>query len=228
MRLDRLIQSSMQIGRRPTRALLASREVRVNGSVETSANQQISAFDRVDANGTLLQARVPRYVILNKPVGVVSATTDPDHQTVIDLIDERWANELHLAGRLDRFTSGLIVLTNDSSFSEALTRPEKKVPKTYLVDTDSDILPAVITAFQQGIHFAKEGITTQPATVELRGKRQCQLTIFEGKHHQIKRMFAQFDIKVTGLRRESVGHLQLNGLAPGHFRQLTPQERLVP
>ena len=123
MRLDRLIQLSFRMGSKEARIFLARRNVQVNGNVEVHGSAQIGHFDRVEARNTVLQARVPRYLLLHKPVGVVSATTDLLHQTVIDLIREPWASELHLAGRLDRFTSGLVVLTNDSSFSTALTVP---------------------------------------------------------------------------------------------------------
>jgi 16S rRNA pseudouridine516 synthase len=228
MRLDRLIQLSLRMGSKEARIFLAGRNVQVNGAVEVSGSAQIGRFDRVEARGTVLQARVPHYLLLHKPVGVVSATTDLLHQTVIDLIREPWASELHLAGRLDRFTSGLVVLTNDSSFSTALTLPQKKVPKTYLVTTDSDIPSEVVRSFEKGMLFAKEGVTTEPAIVDLLGPRRCRLTIFEGKHHQVKRMFLRFGIRVVTLHRESIGHLHLSDLPAGHYRELTAEERLVP
>ncbi|MEZ5329631.1 MAG: pseudouridine synthase [Verrucomicrobiales bacterium] len=228
MRLDRLIQSSLRMGTREARHFLAARKVKVNGIVETMGNAQIGYFDCVEARGEVLQARTPRYVMLHKPIGVVSATTDLLHQTVIDLIREPWAGELHLAGRLDRFTSGLVVLTNDGIFSKALTLPQKKVPKTYIVTTDADIPPEVVSAFEKGMPFAKEGVTTEPAIVNLLRPKTCRLTIFEGKHHQVKRMFLRFGIRVVALHRESVGNLHLYDLAAGMYRELTAEERLVP
>ena len=143
---------------------------------------------------------------------------------MIALIDEPWADELHLAGRLDRFTTGLVILTNDSRFSEALTQPESKIPKVYHVQTDIPITQEAVTAFKAGIPFAKEGIRTQPAQVQWSEEQSpcsCILTIFEGKHHQVKRMFARFDIKVTSLHREAVGPISLSTLGEGKYRAIS-------
>ena len=151
----------------------------------------------------------------------MSATIDEEHETVIDLIQTEWAGELHLAGRLDRFTSGLMILTNDSRFSESLTDPSQKVGKRYRVEVDGEISPEVVTAFEEGMWFAKEKITTAPAIVELQNSTTCLLTIYEGKHHQIKRMFARFDLKVTALHREAIGEIELpEDLKVGEWREL--------
>lgn len=227
MRLDRLIQKSLKLTRRQTRAHLATRSVTVNGIAITSGEEQVGPFDLVQSEDKILQKRLPRYIMMNKPIGVVSATSDMEHQTVIDLIEEDWAPELHLAGRLDRFTSGLMVLTNDSVYSRRITRPESKVPKTYFVSIDTDITPQMITAFEKGMSFAKEGIRTQPAIVDQQSPRDCRLTIFEGKHHQVKRMFLRFGAKVISLHRESIGRLQLGALEPGAYRELTAEETIA-
>ena len=147
--------------------MLAARKVTVNGAVAIVGAQSITPFDRVEANGKVLQVRTPRSIALHKPVGVVSATKDSENTTVVDLIREPWAGELHLAGRLDRYTSGLVVLTNDSRFSEALTLPERKVPKTYLVRTDLEISREAISAIERGILFEKEKTTTHPAIIDI-------------------------------------------------------------
>ena len=220
MRLDRLIKSHQRWGKRQVRERLEAGEIRVNGSVVQSAATQIGKFDLVELGNDVLQANTRRAVMLNKPSGVVSATTDAEHETVIDLIKEKWAGELHLAGRLDRFTTGLVILTNDSSFSESLTEPEQKVGKVYLVGTDATITSAMITVFQNGMRFEKENVTTAPAQVERINDRKCRLTIYEGKHHQVKRMFACFGVKVISLHRERVGEFDLGDLAPGEWRML--------
>jgi 16S rRNA pseudouridine516 synthase len=225
MRLDRLLKSRAQIGRRQARDHLAAGRVLVNDRIERHGNRLLYPFDHIVLAGQTLRRQQPRYLILHKPAGHVSATKDPQHPTVIDLITESWARELHLAGRLDRFTTGLVILTNDSRFSEALTQPERHVPKTYLVQTAQPIPAHAITAFREGMFFAKENITTHPAIVEPHNDHSCRLTIFEGKHHQIKRMFARFDIKLTNLHRESIGPLSLDkNLLPGSYRPLSPTE----
>ncbi len=223
MRLDRLVGKWAGSGKRRTRELFEEGRVFLNGEVAEEGGFSVGKFDRVEVDGEVVQARRPRYVIMHKPLGVVSATIDEEHGTVIDLVDREWAAELHLAGRLDRFTSGLMILTNDSRYSESLTEPDRKVGKRYLVTLDQDIGDEVIEAFEAGMWFAKEKVTTAPARVELLSSRQCRLTIYEGKHHQVKRMFARFEMKVVGLHREAIGELELpDDLAVGEWREFQP------
>ena len=195
----------------------------LNGMETDDGSLALGKFDRVEVDGEILQAMTPRYVMLHKPRGVVSATIDDEHETVIDLIEEEWAKELHLAGRLDRYTSGLMILTNDSRYSESLTDPSGKVGKRYLVEVDGVILSKVVSAFEEGLWFAKEKVKTSPAEVELLDENSCRLTIFEGKHHQIKRMFARFDLKVVTLHREAIGALDLPAnLQERHWKEFLP------
>ena len=201
MKLVRLLRQFLEIGSRESRALLEAESVMVNGKIERNPSRAIGFFDQVECKGQTIQARSRHNLMLNKPAGHVSATVDSEHPTVLDLIDEPWKNELHLAGRLDRFTTGLVILTNDSSYSEALTEPGRQVPKGYKVETDCPIPEEAIQAIRTGMPFEKEGIITHPALMELEGERTCDLTIYEGKHHQVKRMFARFRIKVVALHR---------------------------
>lgn len=224
MRLDRFVGRWAGTGKRRTRRYFEEGRVRVNGTVVDDRMTTVGPFDRIQVDDDVLQARVPRYVIMNKPAGVVSATVDDEHRTVIDLIDKDWATELHLAGRLDRFTTGLVVLTNDSRYSEWLTLPGSRVGKVYLVEVDGPIGEEVVEAFEKGIELAKERITTAPAKVEILNSNHCRLTIFEGKHHQVKRMFARFGLKVVNLHREAIGDLPLPGdLKEGEWREICPQ-----
>lgn len=225
MRLERLIGKWAGTGKRRTREFFEKERVVLNGEVCEDGKVLVGRFDQVLLSGEIVQARDRRYVMLHKPPGVVSATIDSEHKTVIDLINEDWARELHLAGRLDRFTSGLVVLTNVSRFSESLTEPSKKVGKRYLVQVDGVITPEVTAVFQTGIWFAKEKVRTAPARVELLRANECRLTIFEGKHHQIKRMFARFSLKVVRLHREAIGDLELpEDLDEGNWVEFTPVE----
>lgn len=227
MRLDRLLGKHYQLGKRSVRALLNSGNVLVNQS-PVLGNRLIGRFDHLQVRDEVLQDRVRRAILLHKPSGVVSATTDAQHQTVLDLIDEPWAHELHLAGRLDRFTTGLVILTNDSSLSEALTHPDQKVGKRYLVNVHSPIPETVLAAFRRGIPLAKEKVITAPAQVTLESPTCCRLTIYEGKHHQIKRMFALFDLRVTALHRDQIGPIYLPAdLHPGSWMPLS-RSHLLP
>lgn len=223
MTLSQFIAKRTGLGKRHAKKLLEDGEIILNGQPVTDGSLPVGKFDRISAAGEILQANTPRYVILHKPSGTVSATTDKEHPTVIDHIDEPWATELHLAGRLDRFTTGLIILTNDSYFSESLTRPGNRIPKTYLVGTDQTITPEAVEKFRSGMSFDKEKIRTQPATVDLLAEDKCRLSIFEGKHHQIKRMFLRFGIRVVSLHRESIGSYKLpDDLVPGSYRIFDP------
>lgn len=187
---------------------------------------QVGKFDEVRFCEKVVQDDVARYLMLHKPAGVVSATSDREHRTVIDLIEEEWAADLHLAGRLDRFTTGLVILTNDSRFSEALTAPGGRVGKRYRVTVDQAVPEAAQAEIRKGMWFAKEQVTTAPAVLTPLAERVFQLTIYEGKHHQVKRMFARFGIKVTALHREAIGEITLQDeLPPGHWRELTLRER---
>jgi len=211
------------LGKRHAKAVLGRGEVCLNQSTITDGSQELGKFDQLTVSGEILQSHVPRYLLIHKPAGILSATSDPTHRTVIDLIREPWARDLHLAGRLDRSTTGLVILTNDSVFSESLMRPGNRIPKTYLVETDLPITAEAIEKFRSGMFFAKEKISTQEAIVIPLSETSCRLTIYEGKHHQIKRMFLRFGIRVTKLHRDSIGPYVLpEDLAPGHYRIIDP------
>jgi 16S rRNA pseudouridine516 synthase len=221
MRLIEFIAKRSGKGKRYAKSALESGEVLLNHAIAQDFNVLIGKFDHITIAGEVIQAKIPRYLMLHKPSGILSATSDLHHSTVIDLIHESWAEELHLAGRLDRSTTGLVILTNDSQFSESLTRPGNKIPKTYIVETDKDITQEVIETFRIGMFFAKENIHTHPAEVTLLFSNSCQLTIYEGKHHQIKRMFLRFGIRVSKLHRISIGpHFLPEDLEAGEWREL--------
>jgi len=227
-RLDRILARELRIGRRQIRQLLRDGEVEVGGKPVASDGWalQVDGFDRVVVRGEIVQDRTARYVILNKPAGYVSATSDSDHPTVIDLITETWAAELHLAGRLDRATTGLLLLTNDGRWSPRVTEPEVAVPKQYLVTTEDPISRQMIDAFSVGVALPGDGVVTKPADLVFVSEHQSRLIIYEGRHHQVKRMFALFENKVIRLHRERVGELFLEekALPEGVFRELTAAE----
>lgn len=222
MNISQFIAKRSGLGRRYAKQLLEQGEVCLNGEIFSDGNLTLEKFDHLTVKGEILQARTARYLLLHKPIGILSATSDKTHRTVIDLIDESWASELHLSGRLDRATSGLIILTNDSHFSESLTSPENHVPKTYLVHTDLPIPENVLQQFRDGMSFEKENTRSTPAIVELLTETTCRLTIYEGLHHQIKRMFLRFGIRVTQLHRESIGPYDLDDLQPGEWKCFAP------
>jgi 16S rRNA pseudouridine516 synthase len=145
---------------------------------------------------------------------------------VLELIDHPCRDELHIVGRLDRSSTGLLLLTNDGRWSKRIMNPAAKVAKVYEITAAEPIAPGAEEAFAQGFWFAKEGITTQPAALLRLAKDQAQVTLMEGKRHQLKRMFARVGNEVTGLHRIQVGALALpDDLTTGQWRELTPEER---
>ena len=226
MRVDRFLSNLPRFNRKQVRLLLVERRVSVDGVAVSDPHHEVRAFSRVCVDDEVLQAGKPtRYFMLHKPKGCVSATADPQHPTVLDFLDEPDKDELHIAGRLDFNTTGLMLITNDGQWSRRLTQPQTKLPKVYRVETEQDIGAHYAATFAQGLYFAFEDLTTQPAELVLLGARPARLSIIEGRYHQVKRMFGHFDNKVIGLHRERMGSLVLDAaLAPGQYRALTDDE----
>ena len=226
MRLDRWLGNRPELGRQLARRLLAQGRVRVNGATTLQAEQEVFAFDRIEADEHLLQdGPGGRYLMLHKPRGCVSATIDARHATVLDCLAPDQRADLHLAGRLDFNTTGLLLLTNDGQWSRGLSHPRHKQTKRYRVTTAEVIPRHLVAAFAEGLYFAYEDITTQPAQLELLDDHHAYLTLVEGRYHQVKRMFGRFDIEVIALHRDRIGSLVLDpALAEGACRPLTPAE----
>ena len=199
--------------------------VRVDGAVETCGLRRISRFCTVVLDDEILQAQEAVYLMLHKPAGYLSATTDPQHPTVMELIDHPLRDELHLAGRLDRASTGLLLLTNDGRWSKRVTEPLEEISKVYRVTTRDEISPETAAIFAAGIYFAYEDLTTRSAVLEILDKSEARLTIHEGRYHQVKRMFHAVGNQVLSLHRESIGPLMLeDSLPPGKFRLLAAAE----
>ncbi|WP_249677352.1 16S rRNA pseudouridine(516) synthase [Pseudomonas abieticivorans] len=226
MRVDRFLSNLPRFNRKQVRLLLIAGQVRVDQVIVRDPLHEVREFSQVECAGEVLQAGRPaRYFMLHKPMGCVSATQDPQHPTVLDLIDEPDRHELHIAGRLDYNTSGLMIITNDGQWSRRLTQPQTKLLKVYYVETEQVILANYADTFREGIYFAFENLTTQPAHLDILGDYSARLSIVEGRYHQVKRMFGHFQNKVLRLHRESMGPLQLDPqLAPGQYRALTAEE----
>ncbi len=224
-RLDRFISHKLGINRKHVRLMLAQGKVTVNGDIARDVAQIIDEFSHILCDGEVLQQHSPVYLMMHKPVGVVSATCDYKHKTVIDLLNREDKDGLHLVGRLDLNTSGLLLLTNDGRWSTALMSPENKVAKQYLVTLAKPITQEYVSAFAEGFYFEYENITTKPAKLEIVSDYQARVTIVEGRYHQIKRMFGRFRNPVVALHRESIGALSLDAqLTPSESRELTQAE----
>ncbi|MDF1629246.1 MAG: pseudouridine synthase [Alcanivoracaceae bacterium] len=227
-RLDRFLSQRLGQSRREIQHLLAAGRVQVDGVIARDGQQRIGPFSRLQLDDQLLQARQARYLMLNKPAGVVSATRDSRHATVIDLLDKQVGEELHIAGRLDFHSTGLLLLTNDGDWSRQLSAPENRVSKHYRVTLEKPISEECVGAFAAGMWFEYEGITTRPAHLHIVAKHVADVVLTEGRYHQIKRMFGRFGNRVLTLHRSAIGGLQLDpDLRPGDSRALTAAEVLA-
>lgn len=224
-RLDRYLSRTLGINRRDVKPLLAQGRVQVDGRSVGATDHLIDEFSHVSFDDRVLQAKLPVYLMFHKPVGILSATSDPQHTTVIDMLQRPDKDDLHIVGRLDRGSSGLLLLTNDGRWSRALMAPEQAVLKIYLVTLQNPITSDYVKAFAEGMYFDYEDITTRPARLEILEERLARVTLVEGRYHQIKRMFGRFRNPVLSLHRTAIGNLPLDpALAPGQSRELTPVE----
>ncbi|TLU67390.1 16S rRNA pseudouridine(516) synthase [Thalassotalea litorea] len=224
-RLDKFLAEHLQLNRREVRILLARRAVAVDDKPVVDRDVLVNRFSKITLDGNVLQANEPRYFMLHKPIGVVSATTDKQHKTVLDLLPVTDKPGLHITGRLDLNTSGLLLITDDSRWSEALSHPDNKVTKHYRVTLQNPIDESYIEAFANGMYFPFEDIVTQPARLKIVSDYEADVWLTEGKYHQIKRMFGRFRNPVIALHRISIGAITLDkNLEPGQSRPLNKQE----
>jgi len=223
MKLSRFLYHHTSHGKNDVRRILAAGRVTVDGKVERDSQSDIGDFTQVTLDDRVLRDTSAVYLMLNKPAGYLSATVDDEHRTVMELIDT--PETLHIAGRLDRASTGLLILTNDGKWSRRLTEPKEGVPKVYEVTTAEPITAETVMRFQQGIYFAYEDLTTQPAELQILSAQCAQITIYEGRYHQVKRMFHAVGNRITSLHRLSMGAIQLDPqLTAGQYRNLTQQE----
>lgn len=220
-RLDKFISSRTMYSRSEIRDLARAGRICVNGSPVFSPETKVSENDSVSVDGAKLGNSEYTYLMLNKPKGYISARSDGALPTVLELVpDEYMKKELFPAGRLDRDTTGLMIITDDGDFAHRILSPKKHVPKTYEVVVDTEISHEMADRFCKGIML--DGKPTKPAGMEnIEGKR-CNVTLREGRYHQIKRMFGALGAKVVELKRISMGGLLLPpDLPEGEIRKLT-------
>jgi 16S rRNA pseudouridine516 synthase len=189
----------------------------------------LGCTDSVTLDGQIIEPPRPRYFMLHKPAGYVSATVDTAHPTALELLrGEPRSLNLQIAGRLDRDSTGLLLLTDDGEWNHRLTSPARECEKVYRVQLRDPLSPQAIAQLEAGILLRGEQRPTRPARVAITDqtdRRQVRLTILEGKYHQVKRMFAATGNLVLGLHRESIGGIMLDpDLGPGEYRPLTATE----
>lgn len=224
IRLDKFLADSGFWSRREAKELLRQGRVQRNGEVEREAAAKIDPqVESIFVDGKRLQWSEFHYIMLYKPENVLTATEDHYQKTVLDLLPKEYSN-LFPVGRLDKDTTGLLLLTDDGELAHQLLSPKKHVDKVYLAQVDGDVNSEDVLAFQQGMTL-EDGTVCLPAKLEPLERGLCQVTLREGKFHQVKRMLAQRGKPVIKLKRISMGGLSLDiNMKPGDFRPLTTEE----
>ena len=226
-RLQKVIAEAGIASRRKAEDLITSGKVKVNGEIVTELGTKVSRKDGIEVNNKPIEKQQKEYYLLNKPRGVVTTTKDEHHRkTVVDLIPTN--TRIYPVGRLDYDTTGALLLTNDGEFANILMHPNDKVEKVYMAKLNGIIKGEQINQLKDGVEI--DGQTVQAARVKLKKvndkNNTCmvQITIHEGKNHQVKKMFESVGFQVEKLKREKVAFFDLKDLQSGEYRKLTPKE----
>ncbi|MCM3569663.1 pseudouridine synthase [Neobacillus mesonae] len=229
MRIDKMLANLGYGSRKEVKQLLKNGAVKVDDTVIKDAKQHVDPVTQtVTLNGEVIEYKEFIYLMMNKPPGVLSATEDTDAETVIDLLElEDQVFEPFPVGRLDKDTEGLLLITNDGQLAHQLLSPKRHVPKTYFAVIDQEVTEDDVEAFSQGV-VLDDGYKTKPGELKILKsgiRSDIELTITEGKFHQVKRMFQAAGKKVVYLQRISMGPLVLDEtLELGEYRELSDEE----
>lgn len=226
-RLQKIIANSGVTSRRKAEELILDGKVKVNGKTVTELGTKVSSSDVIQVNGIAISKEEKVYYLLNKPREVICAVSDDKgRKTVVDLIEDN--KRIYPVGRLDYDTTGLIILTNDGDFANLLMHPKNEVDKCYVAKIDGMLSPKEMMTLKTGVVIDK--VKTRRARVKVRkidketNTSIVEITIHEGKNHQVKRMFEAVGHEVLKLKRERIGFLDLTGLKSGEYRKLNHKE----
>ena len=226
-RLQKIIANSGYCSRRKAEELILNGKVRVNGEVINTLGSKVSYSDTIIINGVTLKLEPKEYVLLYKPRGVVSSVhDDKGRKTVVDIVESE--NRLYPVGRLDYDTSGILLLTNDGELTNLLIHPSHEVEKVYVAKIDDIVIPSLVKSLEKGVII--DGKKTGKARVKIKkiDKKKksslIELMIYEGRNHQVKKMFEAIGYHVSKLKREKFAGLTLDGLKSGEYRHLNIKE----
>lgn len=227
-RLQKVMAQSGIASRRKAEELITAGKVKVNGTVITELGVKVSDKDQITVNNTILEKEVKEYYLLNKPRGIVTTTSDDkNRKTVVDMINS--SARIYPVGRLDYDTTGALLLTNDGDFANILMHPKNKIEKVYVAKLKGLIKGEQINKLKDGVEI-EEGIIVKSPRVKLKktdpttNTSIVQITITEGKNHQVKRMFEAVGFEVLKLKREKIAFFDLKNLPSGKYRPLTKKE----
>ena len=224
-RIDKIIASQGQYSRKEVKALIAKGRIAVDGRVVSSSSEKADPLTtRISIDGKSLAFKRNLYLMLHKPKGYVSATEDRDHPTVLELVPREYrGRNLFPAGRLDRDTTGLMIITDDGALAHNILAPKKHVPKLYHVELDIPVTEEMRLGFSDGV-MLNDGVSKAADLIKT-GEKTAEVTLWEGRYHQIKRMFGCFGGEVVELKRLGMGRLTLpEDLAEGECREMSEEE----
>ncbi len=224
-RIDKIIASQGRYSRKEVKALIAKRRIAVDGRVVSSSSEKADPMTMLlTVDGKPLEFKRNLYLVLNKPKGYVSATEDREHPTVLELVPQEYrGRDLFPAGRLDRDTTGLMIITDDGVLAHNILAPKKHVPKRYHVELDIPVTEEMRLGFSEGV-MLNDGVCKAADLIKT-GEKIAEVTLREGRYHQIKRMFGCFGAEVVELKRFGMGGLTLpEDLAEGECREMSEEE----
>ena len=225
-RLDKFISNQLILSRSIVRTGIQKGRATVNGTVVRDAGYNIDTQnDTVVYDGNTVGYKEFVYIVMNKPAGVLSASNDKSRQTVVDLVPGDLKRQgLFPVGRLDKDTTGLLIITDDGVFAHNCISPKKAIPKSYIAQLDGDVTDEMAEKFLSGVTLA-DGTVCKSAVLQRVEQNVARIIITEGKYHQIKRMFGTVGLGVNGLHRESIGGLELpDNLKAGECAEFTKQQ----
>lgn len=226
IRIDKYLCVALGITRSEAKLLIKSGNITVDGIRITKSDTKFDDTAEVKNAGQPLCYKKYLYIMMNKPEGILSASTDKRAKTVVDILPPHLKREgLFPVGRLDKNTTGLLILTDDGDFGHRVMSPKSGIEKSYIATLDGSLTEAHVQAFKEGITLA-DGAQCLPAQLGILSQNTAQVVISEGKYHQIKRMFGTLGLGVNALCRKSIGNLALDeNLLPGEIRELTQEEK---
>lgn len=226
-RLDKIVASVCGISRKDAKSMIRSKRISVDGSIVLDADSKVSSDSTITVDGVEKVYNKYIYIMLNKPSGILSASNDKSRETVIDLVKPFYNRKgLFPVGRLDKDTTGFLIITDDGDFGHAVISPKSMVEKEYVAEMDKQISDSDINELQSGIVLA-DGAKCRPVKIKIMNTERTKISIVltEGKYHEIKRMLGVVGIGVNSLKRIRIGGLLLDTkLNEGEFRQLTDIE----
>jgi 16S rRNA pseudouridine516 synthase len=223
MRLDKFVCKSTALSRAEVSNVLQNHQVKVDNKVFTNGAVQIHENNTVSLDDRALTLRPFRYLLMHKPPNTLCSNIDENYPSIFNYIDIDHKSELHIVGRLDADTTGLVLITDDGSWTFNIIKPEAQCNKVYRVQLRDELTEEAVSRLEQGVLLQGTEKVTLPAKIQIHGSKEVLLTITEGRFHQVKRMFRAVGNRVKGLHREQIGQVALD-IDLGQWRYLSEAE----